>query len=105
MLTKPGRNRKSLSRSNKEPHNYEKATVCFVTKFTPSSELRSKSKTKEWVFDTAANQTGFSGGSKSSIAGAKTAYSSYQAIRTLGRSGDFLKTRLKRASDKLTAIR
>jgi hypothetical protein len=99
------RQRKSTSTSNREPRNYEKTTVCFVTKFTPSSELRSKSKTKEWDFDTSANRTGFSTCSKSSITGAKTAYSSFQAVRTLGRSGDFLKTRLKKASDKLMGIR
>lgn len=46
--------KRSLSKSikNNEPKHYEKNTVCFVTKFTPSSEyLQNQRGAKDWDND------------------------------------------------------
>ena len=91
----------SLSRVIKDPvpKHYEKTTVCYLTKFTPSNEYRrAKSRTKDWDFDTTRCNN-------SSTQVNRTASSSFQTMKTLGRSGNFLKSSLKKASDKLLVIR
>lgn len=81
------KNTKKLAHAIKdhEPRHYEKTTVCFVTKFTPSQQFRLAKQTngREWEYDTT---------SQSQARDSTRAFSSFQTVKTLGRSGDFLKS-------------